>query len=232
MSELILYHSPGSCSAAPHVLLEETGEPYRLDLRSTKNGDTSSEAYLRINPKGRVPSLRIPGQEHVLTELPAVCWYITRNTRELRPQGDIGEARAIEWFNYLSGTLHTVGYALLWRTQRFTENTALYPEMQGKARKNVLECNAYIEANLAGKDWALGGSYSLVDPFLLVFYIWGVLIGMDMRKYSAWTEHTRRIIIQRSAVERAYAQVGLQTRLDDVRAYLNDGLVEPKGEPS
>lgn len=227
MSKLILYHSPGSCSSAPHILLKETGESYRLDMRSTKNGDTSSEGYLRINPKGRVPALLIPGQDRVLTELPAVCWYITRNTPELRPQGDIAEARAMEWFNYLSGTLHTVGYALLWRTQRFAENTSFHFGMQQTARKNVQECNDHIEANLTGRTWALGDNYSLVDPFLLVFYIWGVFIGNDMRKLSAWTEHARRIV-QRPAVECAYAKEGLETRLDDVRAYLDGRLVESK----
>jgi glutathione S-transferase len=227
MTDLTLYHSPGTCSSAPHVLLEETGEPYRLDIRLVRKGDTATEAYLRINPKGRVPALYIPGQERVLTELPAICWYITRKTPELRPQGDIAEARALEWFNYLSGTLHTVGYGLLWRTQRFAENPAFHSEMQQKARQNVQECNAYIEANLAGRNWALGESYGMVDPFLLVFYIWGLFIGMDMRRYSAWTEHTRRILL-RPAVERAYAQGGLQTRLDDVRAYLEGRMVDPK----
>ncbi|WP_137389099.1 glutathione S-transferase family protein [Rhodoligotrophos defluvii] len=227
MSELILYHSPGTCSSAAHVLLEETGEPYRLDLRLVRNGETSSEAYLRINPKGRVPALHIPGQERVLTELPAVCWYITRNTPELRPQGHIAEARALEWFNYLSGTLHTAGYGLLWRTQRFAENAAFHDEMQQKARKNVQECNDHIEASLAGRPWALGDSYSLIDPFLLVFYTWGLLIGMDMRRHAAWTDHTGRIVL-RPAVQRAYAQGGLQTRLDDVGAYLDGRLAEPK----
>jgi glutathione S-transferase len=227
MSELILYHSPGTCSAAPHVLLEETGEPYRLDLRSARTGDTTSEAYLRINPKGRVPALGIPGQKRVLTELPAVCWYITRNAPELRPRDAVAEARALEWFNYLSGTLHTVGYALLWRAQRFAENAALHPEMQQKARKNVQECNHFIEASLAAKAWALGDKYSLVDPFLLVFYIWGLYIGMDMRQHAAWTEHTRRMI-GRSAVQRAYTQEGLQGRMEDVAAYLDGRQVEPK----
>jgi glutathione S-transferase len=227
MNELTLYHSPGSCSSAPHILLEETGKPYRLDIRLVRNGDTASEAYLRINLKGRVPALHIPGQERVLTELPAISWYITRSTPELRPQGDIAEARALEWFNYLSGTLHTVGYGLLWRTQRFAENAAFYLEMQLKARKNVRDGNDYIEANLAGGNWALGDSYSLVDPFLLVFYVWGLFIGMDMRIYPAWTEHTRRIVL-RPAVERAYAQGGLQARLDDVRDYLNGRLAEAR----
>lgn len=227
MSELILYHSPGTCSAAPHVLLEETGEPYRLDLRSARTGDTSSEAYLRINPKGRVPALLIPGQGRVLTELPAVSWYITRNAPELRPKDAIAEARALEWFNYLSGTLHTIGYGLLWRAQRFSENTTFHPDMQKRARQNIEDCNAFIEANLAGREWALGDRYTLVDPFLLVFYIWGLYIGLDLRKHAAWTEHARRIL-QRPAVERAYAQEGLQARMEDVHAYLEGRQVEPK----
>ena len=99
--------------------------------------------------------------------------------------------------------------------------------MQQKARKNVQECSDYIEAILAGNTWALGDRYSLVDPFLLVFYIWGVYISMDMRNHSAWTEHTRRIV-QRPAVERAYAQEGLQRRMSDVCAYLDGRLAAPK----
>jgi glutathione S-transferase len=33
-----LFYSPGACSLAPHIALEEIGAPYALDLRSTKNG--------------------------------------------------------------------------------------------------------------------------------------------------------------------------------------------------
>lgn len=227
MSELILYHSPGTCSAAPHVLLEETGEAYRLDLRSARTGDTGSDAYLRINPKGRVPALQIPGQERVLTELPAICWYLTREAPALRPQGDLAEARALEWFNYLSGTLHAVGYGLLWRGQRFADNADYYPEMQRKARSNIDDSNAFIDENLVGKEWALGDRYSLVDPFLLVFYIWGVFIGFDLRRHVNWTRHTERLL-ERPAVLRAYAQEGLQERIDDLRGYLSGRIAEPK----
>jgi glutathione S-transferase len=52
-----LYYSPGACSLAPHIVLEEIGLPYSLSLASTSEGTTRTPAYLRLNPKGRVPVL-------------------------------------------------------------------------------------------------------------------------------------------------------------------------------
>src|SRR6476620_5904793 len=54
---LKLFHSPGACSLAPHVLLEEIGAPYeavRVDLRT---GQQRTPEYLRTNWKGKVPAL-------------------------------------------------------------------------------------------------------------------------------------------------------------------------------
>jgi glutathione S-transferase len=69
-----LYYSPGSCSLAPHIVLEEIGLPYSLSLASTSDGTTRSEAFRRLNPKGRVPVL-VSG-DFVLTEAPAILLHL------------------------------------------------------------------------------------------------------------------------------------------------------------
>jgi len=54
-----LYYAAGACSMAAHIVLEESGEKYepiRLDLAK---GEQRSEAYLKLNPLGRVPVLRL-----------------------------------------------------------------------------------------------------------------------------------------------------------------------------
>ena len=56
---LTLYYGPGACSMASHIVLEESGEnyePLRVDLAK---GEQRSEDYLKINPQGRVPVLRL-----------------------------------------------------------------------------------------------------------------------------------------------------------------------------
>src|SRR5258708_28003091 len=62
-----LYYSPGACSMAAHIVLEEIGEPYDLELVSSRGrlgGEgTTSPAWMAQNPKGRVPALSgVPGR--------------------------------------------------------------------------------------------------------------------------------------------------------------------------
>ena len=51
----MLHAAPGSCSLAPHIILEEIGEPYDLALMSPGHPETKTEEFRRLNPKGRVP---------------------------------------------------------------------------------------------------------------------------------------------------------------------------------
>lgn len=229
MNPLVLFYAPGSCALATHILLEETGEPYQLDKRDVFSGQTRTPEYLRINPKGRVPALRIDGQDQVLTELPAICWYISRNAPALRPQGDVAEARSLEWFNWLSGTLHATAFGALWSPQRFADDSTVHPALQAKARAAIQGHFASIEERLAQNAWAVDERYGLVDPFLLVFYKWGLRIGMAMNQYPAWSRHARQVLA-RPACERAFEQEGLAQRYRDIVDYIEGRLAhyEPR----
>jgi len=56
-----LYYSPGACSLAPHIVLEEIGKPYELELVSSsgvrEGRMTATPEWKAVNPKGRVPAL-------------------------------------------------------------------------------------------------------------------------------------------------------------------------------
>jgi glutathione S-transferase len=62
-----LYWSPGSASMAPHACLEEAGAAYTLKRVDTSKGEHQSADYLSLNPKGKVPTLVIDGND-VLTD--------------------------------------------------------------------------------------------------------------------------------------------------------------------
>ena len=207
---LKLYYSPGACSLAPHIVLEELGLPYRLELVSIAEGKTRTPEYLAINPKGRVPVL-VTEQGEVLTELPAVCWYLSRQSSHplLFPHDALAAARVLEWCNWLSGTVHAMSFGQIWRPFRFVDGEQFHAPIQAKGRVDVLEHFASIERKLGGRHWAVGNAYSYADPYLLVFYRWGNRIGVDMRKgYAAWTDHAERMQA-RPAVQRALAQEGV-----------------------
>src|ERR1700722_13224532 len=101
-----LYYSPGACSMAAHIVLEEIGEPCHLELVSSRGklgGEgTTSASWIEQNPKGRVPALtgvpgRIGGADNLLTELHAILFYLGRThpSAGLLPLDPAGEARCI-----------------------------------------------------------------------------------------------------------------------------------------
>ena len=55
--KLKLYHAAPSRSSVARWMLEETGEPYEIELLSLKAGDQAKPSYLAINPMGKVPAL-------------------------------------------------------------------------------------------------------------------------------------------------------------------------------
>jgi glutathione S-transferase len=207
---LKLYYSPGACSFAPHIMLEESGLPYGTELVSLAEGKQRTPEYLAINPKGRVPVL-VTEEGEILTEVPAISWYIAESATSIRllPQNRLAAARCFEWFNWLSGTLHTMAFSQFWRTQRFVADEKLFPAVKEKGMQNILESFAYIENRLAGRSWAVGQAYTAVDAYLLVFFRWGNRIGVDMRGgYPQWTAHAERVL-ERPAVQRAIQQEGI-----------------------
>lgn len=209
-----LYYSPGACSLAVHVVLEEIGTPYTLQEVSVARAETQQSAYLALNPKGRVPALAIPSETKLLTELPAILVYLARQRPEanlLPIASAVEEARAHEWLEWLSGWVHGVGYGGIWRPERFcAQDTSAHEAIRANGRRVVQEAYATIERTLGdGREWALPSGYTIVDPFLLVLYRWGNRIGLGMRaNYAAWTALAERTL-ERPAVQRALAREGI-----------------------
>ena len=119
---IALYYSPGSCSLAPHIVLNEIGQPFELRKFATADRANYSAEYLAINPKGRIPTLQIDG--FLLTENPAILAYLGRRfpSAGLYPaDASEAEARCLELLAWSSNTVH-VAYAQLRRPERFAPN--------------------------------------------------------------------------------------------------------------
>ncbi len=75
MTETVtLYHNPMSRARIVQWMLEEIGAPYELKHVDLKNGEQKAEAYLKINPMGKVPAIVHRGV--VVTEAAAICAYL------------------------------------------------------------------------------------------------------------------------------------------------------------
>lgn len=206
---IALYYSPGSCSLAPHIVLNEIGQPFELRKFATAERANYSAEYLAINPKARIPALQIDG--FVLTEVPAILAYLGRRFpgAELYPaDGSEREARCLELLAWSSNTVH-VAYAQLFRPERFVPNERDHPPVKESGRLNYERCLGDIEKRLQRQDYALGAQYTVVDPFWLVFYRWGVRSNYGMRdRFPAYTAYAERLC-SRSSVQRALNAEGI-----------------------
>ncbi len=199
----LLYYSPGACSLAPHIALEEIGLPFSLSLVSTADGATRTPQHLRLNPKGRVPVL-VTG-DSVLTEVPAILIHLALSNAGAGLLSGSQESlvRSLEWFNWLSGSVHAGAIRQVWRPETFTQDHAQHEGIIAKGKENLAFAFTLIEERLMQSAWAVADQYSVVDAYLLVFYRWGNRMGLDMRGlYTAWTGHSLRVL-ERPAVARA-----------------------------
>ena len=204
---LALYYSPGACSIAPHIALEEAGADFEARRIMLAEGQHRTPEYLALNPKGRVPLLLIDDQP--LSELPAIVGFIGARfgTPGSVPQGDaLAAARANEMLSWCGSTVH-IGFAQVFRPERFASADHA-KALQASGRENLAGYFSEIEERLAASDWLAADSFTAADSYVFAFYRWGRRIGMDMGAYPSWYAHCARLL-DRPAVQRAVANEGL-----------------------
>ena len=190
---LTLYFSPGACSLASHIGLEETGAPYELKPILLAKGQQRTEEYLKINPRGKVPSLSVDGK--ILVENTAILTYLARSFpgKKLMPADPAEEARCIGTMCWFSSVVHP-SYQRAMRPERFAEGEAAQATVKETGRKSFWANCQEIDSMIQGKDWVMGSEYTLVDPYALVFYGWGARAGFPMKELSAYTAWQDRML--------------------------------------
>src|SRR4030095_1801607 len=183
---LTLYFSPGACSLASHIGLEETGAPYEAKPILLAKGQQRTEAYQKINPRGKVPALSVDGK--ILVENTAILTSLARRFTEkkLMPADPGEEGGGIGSMCWFSSIVHP-SYQRANRPERFADGEAAQAAVKETGRKSFWANCQEIDSMFQGKDWIMGSEYTLVDPYALVFYGWGVRGGFPMKEVSAYT---------------------------------------------
>ncbi len=190
---MTLYFSPGACSLASHIGLEETGAPYEIKPILLAKGQQRTEAYLKINPRGKVPALSVDGK--ILIENTAILTYLARRFPEKRlmPTDPAEEARCIAAMCWFSSIVHP-SFQRSMRPERFAEGEVAQAAVKETGRKSFWANCQEIDSMFQENDWIMGSEYTLVDPYALVFYGWGVRGGFPMKELSAYTAWQDRMM--------------------------------------
>ena len=97
------------------------------------------------------------------------------------------------------------------RAARYASDPRAIEDVASTGKKNAHELWRKVDEKIGEGPWALGERYSVADPLLVVYWIWGrgQVLGFDMTNdFPHWTAHARRLAA-RSAVQRAFASEGL-----------------------
>jgi len=202
---LTLYYAPGACSLAAHIVLEESGEKYAAKKMDLSKGEQRTPEYLKIHPLGRVPALQLDNGQP-LTENTAILPYLGRRFK-LWPGDPIADAQALSVIGFFAASVHPA-HGHIGRPERYATDKAAHANIQETGRKSFGEYLAQIDGMYAKKEW-LADKYSVLDPYALVFYSWGVKREFpvaQMKSYSAAKDR----MMQRPAVKRIIEQEGVK----------------------
>ncbi len=169
-----LYFAPGACSIGIHILLEEIGAPYGLEKVNLMEGEQHKPGYLAVNPKAKVPSLK-RDDGSIITEYPAVAYWLagTNPDKKLWPADLESQVLALETLDYITGTVHTHGYARIFRPGNFTPEETHHDAVKAKGADIGAKGLAILEKKLAGRDW-LCGAFSIADTAIFFLCFWHV----------------------------------------------------------
>lgn len=170
---LTIYGALRSRATRPIWLLYEAGtefrhvpviQGYRLPAPGAADApfNTTSPAFLAVNPQGQVPAMQ--DGDLVLTESLAITLYLARKYGgDLGPRDLAEEGQAVQWALVGATAVETpaldIAYAHMQGTAATPEGQALIAER----RTTLARPFARIEAHLQGRDWLMGGRFTVAD---------------------------------------------------------------------
>jgi glutathione S-transferase len=199
-----LYYAPGTCALASHITLEEVGAPYSAERLNFKENQQNSPDYLKINPKGRVPTLVT--DNGVLTETPAILAFIAHSfpDAKLVPQDPFAFAQVQSISSYLCSTVH-VAHAHKMRGARWATEETSFADMKRKVPETMTACFTLIERDMLRGPWVMGEQYTICDPYLYTVGLWLEGDGVDVATLPKVMAHRQRMS-ERPAVQKVMAE--------------------------
>ena len=167
--DLVFYTNPMSRGRIVRWMLEETGAAYRTEVIDY-GPMMKSEAYLAVNPMGKVPAVR--HGDTVVTEAAAICAWLADVFPEAGLAPPVGDRGAwYRWLFFAAGPLEAAV------TNRFLgfEPPADQQGMVGYGTFDAVMDT--LERAVSGGGWIAGERFSAADVYVGSHIGWGLQMG-------------------------------------------------------
>lgn len=214
MPNLKLFVAPNTCARVPTIALEEAGVAFETELVRVALNAQNDPEFLKLNPKGKVPTLLIDGAP--LTENVAILSWLNHTfpKANLLPKTSTTFDALLQTadLSFFSATVHpTVTRVAM--PLKFIEDKALSFEIVKpvgiQAMNKLMDM---VEARLDNGPWWYGDTWSIVDGYL--FWVWSRITGVG---YPGDTypniRHHFDLSNARPAVQRAMAREAVNVEI-------------------
>ena len=183
-----LYYSPGACSMSPHIVLQESGLPFEAIAAPTKTHKLADGTdYYTINPLGYVPFL-VLDDGRTLREGPVIVQYLADQVpaKNLVPAaGSFERYQCQEWLNFVGTELHK-GFGPFFGGPANDEYKAVVKE-------RLMSRLAFVDQQLAGKDYLMGAQFTVADAYLFTVSGWAPHVGFDLSHLKNLMAYRERV---------------------------------------
>ena len=170
-----LYYSPGACSLSPHIVLQESGLPFEAIAAPTKTHQLADGTdYYTINPLGYVPFL-VLDDGRTLREGAVIVQYVADQVpgkKLIPPAGSFERYQVQEWLNFIGTELHK-GFSPFF-------GSVANDEYKASIKERLLKRLAFVNEQLAGRDYLMGAQFSVADAYLFTITNWAKPVGIDL----------------------------------------------------
>jgi glutathione S-transferase len=190
---LAIWGGASSRTLRVHWMLHELGIDYQPRLIGPRTGETETDEFRRLNPKGKIPVL-VDG-DLVLTESVAIVTYLGDTygpDAGLIPKPySLARARYNEWTSFVQMELdaHT-----LYVMRKHRDLAAVYGAAPAAVQTAIDGFNkqvAVAEERLGRTDYLLGSEFTAADLILMTCLDWAEFYGIALS--SGFADYRERI---------------------------------------
>lgn len=182
MLEIHAFSTPNSVKVV--IAAEEMGLPYRLIPVDLRRGEQRSDAFVMLNPNGKVPVLidrsAATGEDVVLSESAAILVYLAEKSALLLP-ADAGRRSKVfeQLFFHASGLSPAFLQAFLIGMQKEPRVDA-----QEASRREMERVLTVLDKKLESHPYVAGDSYTIAD-IAHFGWIWRHdALGAELERYA------------------------------------------------
>ena len=207
MPNLKLFVAPNTCARVATIGLEEIGVAFETSLIRTAGNQQNSPEFLKINPKGKVPTLLI--DDAPLTENVAILSWLAAEFPEakLLPETSnrLDALKQTADLAFFAGTVHPTVTRIAMPMKMIPDAAQSFEIVRPKGVEDMNKIMKMIDARLENGPWWYGADWSILDAYL--YWVWERIAGVGFNG-DPFPNIQRHFALnnERPAVQRAMAR--------------------------